>query len=406
MFYLWTGILNIRRYKFKSILSVLIFGLIVLLLNLYIANIQTNRKQLSDLAKVLPVLAHISNLDGSQNVGLEIKKETVMQLQSSPYVSGLAYTTQLMAGLGDFPVDEQGKYLTIPVVAVNTINALPGLPLGNITLANGATLDFLQSNEAQCLVDEQFLKQNKLAVGDTIVLKPSYYRYEPDGFQLRLRPLGLFSIKIIGSVAPWNQMSSGIVSQIILPVGWTQVAFDGAGIEYYADSAAFTVKDALKLNAFKAQMQEFKFKSVQVTAPLSYNGNTLVVADGNFIKAASHLQENLSLLNRFFRFILVVVAFAGYITSYLLMQNRRPEFAVMRSLGSSKSACFTTLITESVILQIIGGLLSSVVAMLLGTGGVTALPVIIAMFFFMLGTIVALLFLGRFNVMAILFRND
>lgn len=406
MFYLRIVILNIRRYKLKSILNILICALIVILLNLYMANMQASQKQLSDLAVALPVSARVSNVDGSESVGLEIRKQTIIQLQSSPYVSGLAYTTQLMAGLGDFPSEEWQKYLNIAVIGVNSVNAIPTLPLGNITLAGGVTLDFLQSKEAQCLADEQFLQQNKLAVGDTIVLSLNYYRYAPDGFELRLRPLGLYSFKIVGSVAPWDQMSSSLVPQVILPVNWTQETFAGAGVEFYADSAAFTVSDALKLNAFKAQMQEFGLKSVQATAPLSHNGDALVVDDGNFVKAADHLKENLSLLTVFLYFILIIVAFTGYITSYLLMQSRRPEFAIMRSLGTSKKACFGTLFTESVTLQMIGGLLGFLVAMLMRTVSVDAIPVIIAVLFFMVGTVAALLLLSRFSVMAILSRND
>ncbi|WP_379127329.1 FtsX-like permease family protein [Paenibacillus sp. sgz500958] len=406
MFYLRTGILNIYRNKFKSILNILICALIVSLLNLYISSIETNKKQLSNLVVALPVSAHITNSDGSQNVGLEIKKESILQLQSSQYVSGLTYATQLMAGLGDYPMDEWEKYLNISVASVNSIRAIPALPLENVALASGATLDYLQSKEAQCLADEQLLRQNKLAVGDTIVLKLNYYRYAPDGIELRLKPLGVYSFKIIGSMAPWNELSSGLVAQVILPTSWTEEAFAKADTEFYADSAAFTVKDPRKLNAFKSQMQKYGFKSVQASAPLSHNGNALLVNDGDFIKAAGHLKENLSLLTSFFYLILMIVACTGYITSYLLKQNRRPEFAVMRSLGSSKRACFAALITESLALMIVGVMLGTIVVTLFSTDKLTAIPAMITMFFFMLGNIIALLFLSRFSVMAILCRND
>ena len=106
--------------------------------------------------------------------------------------------------------------------------------------------------------------------------------------------------------------------------------------------------------------------------------------------------------------IFIIVAVIGFIASYLLMQSRRNELAIMRSLGMGKKRCFTIILLESLMLALIGSVVGTVGAQIIVDVSPLMTGVILGSFLitYLLGTAIALFLLNRFSVMAILTKTD
>ena len=402
---------NIMKSKAKSALSILISTLVVLLINLYIGNISSTQNQLTKLANTLTVNADVTNLNGSQITALRIKDETIRKLESSSHVKELKYSVELIGGLGAFELDDWRNHLKIRLTAVNDLSALPGMAVEDAAFINGVDADILHTSQAACLTTKDFSRKNNLTIGNTLQLTLYYYEYPSLGTgKLKINPLGLYDFTIVGIVEQIN--GSGIdalLPDIILPINWVRNAYAQEGVEFYPTKASFAVADPLMLNQFKSEVKSFMLLSVIPETDFSHNGSALSIDDKIFIQAANHLKGNLNLLSIFLPFIVVIVVFIGYITSYMLMQNRRKEFAVMRSLGTSKGLCYLIFIFENVALALTGSLFGSLIAMLLIADASAVVLISSACVFFvcfLLGTTVALYLLGRFSVMDVLSQID
>ena len=177
---------------------------------------------------------------------------------------------------------------------------------------------------------------------------------------------------------------------------------------FFADSARFRVSQPLELNRFKEEMDKLGLMPVISQANSTQRGTSLTVNDETFIKAATRLKENITLQRMIMPFIILIVGLLGFVVSYLLLQSRRPEIAIMRSLGVSQRSCFVMLLFESAILELSGSLLGVAAAMMLiDVDIVLGLAVVIPFFaIYMAGTAVALILLGRFSVMQVLTALD
>jgi len=411
MFFLHTTQRNIIRNLTKSVPAVFAGALIVLLLNLYVGNIRSGQNQLNDLADALTIRADISNLIGSQITALRIKDDTVRLLESSGHVNGLTYSVELVGGLGAFSPEEWRRHLNINITAVNTMSAVPGLTADNVTFSGGTDADILHSDHAVCLITEDFSMRHDFSAGDAMQLTLYYYDYPSSEYEiLMIYPLGFFDLTIAGVIGEMLRGGGDFLQpDVILPIEWVRNAYAQIDAAFYPTSSSFTVADPLRLDEFKMEMQLFNLMETSPTANFSHNGNSLMVNDKTFIEAASHLRENLRVLVFFLPFILAIVIFVGYLTSYLLMQNRRREFAVMRSLGTGQRVCFYIFTLENAVLALSGGFFGSLAAALLIEGAAIGVLFLSAGVFFvcyLLGTAAALYGLGRFSVIDVLCQID
>lgn len=411
MFYLQKSVLNVKRHKLKSLLMMLVCTLIVLFLFLYIGGMQANQQQLADLPGATPVYARVSNLNGTMTSdGLMIQENVIDGLEKSPHVKELYYTVKLGTALGrireeDVPNMGVGD-LTFPLsLGVNSPSAYPSLPVQNIDFLDGIGPGFLEGDDAMCILRDRELKSYHLVVGDSIWLTLFYPTYPNDRYDLTYKRLGEFEVKIVGSYGEvLESEEENQPAQIIFPSKWVWKMYKQAGVMFFADSARFRVADPLELNAFKAEMKDLRLMSVISEAQHSHRGIALTVNDETFIHAASRLIDNIALMRVFTPFICFTVGLVGFVVSYLLLQSRKPEIAVMRSLGMSKKSCFALFFLENAILNLTGSIMGISSAALFTEISITLTMVVTVMFFFcyMAGTVAALKLLGRYSVVAVL----
>ena len=355
MYVLRMAIRNVRRCGCRSFLCMLICAFATLLLNLYMGNIEDLRKTLQKLPEAMEVSAKISNLDGSMDQGLKIEAELVSNLLTSGHVSEPSVTVQLLAGFGFFSQEEWQANLTLQARGVNSL-AGAGLRQENITLQEGSTLDFLAEDGQKCLLDRSVMEENGYVTGDTIPITVYYYRYG-DYHQIFCEPLSQCEYEIAGTVdAPGR--TEDVYPELILPIKAVENSYIRAGIPFLADSFSFMVKNPLELNAFKEEMH--------------------------------------------------ITAGVGYLTAHLFVQNRRQEYALLRSAGLGRTKSSLMFFLEYVLLAVCGCVCGCLCAQFCMSGGWRRLLTAAVIFLgcSLPGTLAALISMGRGSVMQILTQKD
>jgi hypothetical protein len=379
--------------------------LMVMLFHLYLANINSNQRQLTELAEIMPVSAKIVNLNGSQEVNLAIKDEIIQKLQTSQYIDREVYTVHSKGSIGEFEPEDWQEHLKLWVLSSNTLEAVVDLKEENITWKEGYDSGILQGEETKCIVSQELMKDMHWSLGDILPLYQYYYSYGR-GDEIFMDPLDTTSFEIVGFTQfPHNSTD---VTDILLPFQAEHNIFCENEIPFYADSASFFLTDPLKLNEFKEEMDNINLLAVIRTAKPSHDGNSLSVRDSTFITAASKLRQGLDILKGFSVLILVIVIGIGYIASFLLLQGRKEEIAIMRSLGLSNRTCFLIMMIENIILVATGIIVGSMVAFLSLSAeiGLITIGATLALGCYMAGTCAALAQLGKISVMDALTRID
>jgi hypothetical protein len=405
MFCIRNAFLNIKRHKRKSILIVAICILIVFFVCVYVNNIETSEEQLANLPSAIPVTANISNLVGSKIVGLEINEGWLLKTRDAATVKDMLYTAQILANFASMP-DEEDAYKEIQIAAVSEARAISNIKDKKLEFMDGVDESCLMGKDAVCLASEDFLLQNGLEVGDTMEL--ALYTRVYDSYSIAFHPetLGTSNLRIVGRIT--SEVFTTMDSALICPLGWARDLHVKVGQDMHYDSAAFTVADPLNLNAFKEEMDDIGWMDAIPTANESPKGESVRVRDETFIKTAENLKNNLAGLYTFLPIVFVVVALVGYAISYLLMQSRRRDIVLMRSLGVRRLACVMVMLLEFTALSLAGSLLGLAVSALLIGFASADTPLMAMLFFasFLLGIAVASVQLSGVNLMTGLNKTE
>jgi len=404
MFCLKTAILNLWRRRNKSALMALVCAVAAVFVLIYLNSIKSNQEQLLMFSRELPVKARIVNGKGSKERGLFIPKDLIDSIESTGFVKDPLYTTRMAAVLSSGDPDDN-KDIAM-VLCANDEKAIPDYEDRNIILEDGTDMDFLQGNKPVCLAGETFLARNNLSVGDNIDIKLYKRKYDPYGFTYDYEWLADCSLRIIGSISMASSDNEFTYIDILCPLGWAEEKHALAGSEFHLDSASFTVNDPLRLNDFKAEMKKY-LHSVSPTGSESSMGDCLIVYDEIFILSVGRVKDTLKILYTFAPIMFVIIALVGYTAAYLLIQDRRIDIAIMRSLGTGSAACMAAMIIEYSILGFMGCLLGNVFAAPWTGLGINTL--LYSMLFFaslMIGIITATFRVSRFNTMTGLIKNE
>lgn len=399
---------NVLKHWKKSFLSILLSILIVLFLLLYIGNIEKNATQISNLGETIPVSVSVCNIDGSEEVGLQIDFGKLQKIHETGLVKEEVYTTQTYAKLLDETYEDKSVRPAISYLGANSFLAFTAFHAKDVTFMKGYDENILLGNEAVCVVRDKFMKEKNLNPGDELEIAVFAPVYDSSGGETFVyKEVDIVKVKIRGSYYVNNRGLSDELPDIISPIGYVASIYEGTDIKCYASSARFKLNNPLLLNDFKNQMHELGFMSVDMQKGFSRVGEALTMNDETFIMSATQLTKSLNLLKSFAPLLFTLVFVIGFVASYLLIQSRRNEFAIMRSLGMSKRISFLIVLIESLILVIIGSILGLLPAnILVGVRIETAGILLGFLIFYMLGNILALILLNRFSVMAVLSKAD
>ncbi len=184
MFYLHMVLCNIKRNKWKGISTVSICIFVFILLNIYLTYIYNCKMQLNTLPNISPIYCSVSNLDGSYQVGIEISEDLIKNLETSTKIKDSAFSVRMIAGIGDFSIEDWKEKLNLNVAGANSIRAVSGISSGDIHMEDDIS-SFFSSVDSICIINKSILEKNQLKVGDTVALN-LYYQYYDEKEYLRL----------------------------------------------------------------------------------------------------------------------------------------------------------------------------------------------------------------------------
>ena len=439
---------DINRHRFKSILNASISMLTVVMLVFYLGSLSSTRQQFEELPETIPVRAVVMNAIGTLRSGLLVRQQVLDMVYSSPCIGGIEETAELIGHIPGEDVRQTGERSDEGSLSGsgNGESTLPGEGNGGDTLpregsgedallgegtdefqilgvncpeitedyteeeihwADGWDWERFLEGEPVCIAGNTFLEQQDLEPGDEAMFALEHYQPLPVGTGLERSSLRPEKMEIVG-VMDVPEDSAAQAPQIVVPVDRVKQIYKENGKVYFASSLAFTVTDPTELNSLKQDLVRAGLSSVVPELTDSYIGSALRMEDDVFIQAYTGLEKNISLLEAFLPFILLVVLLAGYLVPHLLLQGRRGEYAIMRALGTSKKRCTVLFFTEHMLLAMAGGAVGACLAAIFGAAGVRAAAAVWGLFLLChaLGAAAAMWMFGKMSVAAVLSRRD
>jgi hypothetical protein len=217
-----------------------------------------------------------------------------------------------------------------------------------ITFYDGYGEDIFASDESVCLVGEDMLGRVEDGILRTGVrsrnpfLPAEYYT------------VAEAELTVIGTVSG-DDAYGGLGGAVFVPF-LTANALGAAsdGGSFYAERLYITVADNLELTPFK-ETASFSFARVRPiydSRPFS-----LTVYDTDFYDTLEPLRLNIILVESATPFVYFIAVCVGFIASILMTRRRKPEFAIMRSVGVHRLKIFFAAVTEQAALCAVGAVL-------------------------------------------------
>lgn len=389
---------NIGRQKQKSALNILVCIVSISLAAFYQANIDSCRQQRDELDQIYTIRGEVWNYNGGVNSGLKIGEQYASALRESPYISELQESVDLCGTAGEAETYVQAK----------GINCLAAAQLRDRDLAwePGMNEETFLKGERQdcCIADDRFLSENGLKIGDTLCAQMFYYTETEDALGLTAEPLGTVRMEIVGS---GDMAAEGA---LLCPLRAVRSWFEENGAVYMPSRMSFALESGKHLDAFKREMDQAGFMEVTDGSGAAgyYKGNALVIDDSAYLEALENVEKNMRFLQAFYPLALLLMMAVGYIISYLLMQNRRMEMAIMQALGTGKRRIAFQIFAEHVTVAAMGCLFGASFALVAGIGnGISVLKAAgLFLLCYSMGTWISLMITGKFSVIAALMGKE
>lgn len=396
---------HIWRNKGRSLLSAGIAALLVSFVGLYLGNIQRNEATLKRLADTTKITAQVTNRNGSRQIGLEIPVKSLDALLSAD-IAEPAYTARAGGNLELINRVEPVKACDTIISGANSLLALPFLSSEEITFAQGRDETYLEGEEPLCIVSESYAARHDVSIGDTLSFPMYIYKYNRDGASFQFIGIGAPELTVIGIFSKKGKGDD--TEEMIVPVNWLRLTVEESGNAFYYDSARCTVKNPLKLNEFKAYMNEKHFGEVLSKSEDGRSGDRLIVQDKIFVETASKLLENINTFRWFWIPFFITIISLIMLVSFLTLRSCRREMAIASSLGRPGLVSAASSFLETFLLYLGGCIFAlPVLAGMAGVGISNMLPVcILFLGCACIGIWAALALLLRFDTLALLTKID
>ena len=393
---------NIRRHRARSILNAVISMMTVVVLVFYFGTLQSTRQQFEELPEAIPVRGTFMNATGRLKNGLLVRPQVLDMVYGSPYLWKIQETAELV---GHIVGGGSGEDTEVQVVGVNCPDLVQEYSEEEINWAKGWNWDRFLGSEHVCITGKTFLEMQDADKGSSISLSLEHYQPADIGVGLKRLALGCEDAEIVGTL---NDTADAATPGIILPLDAVKQLYQENGETYFASSLSFTVKDPMNLNALKQDLKEEGLSSVVPELTDTYMGSAVRIEDDVFIQAAIGMEKNISLLEAFLPFLLMIVILAGYLVPHLLLQGRRSEYAIMRALGTGRKRCTVIFFAEHILLAMAGGAAGAAIGIVFGTAGAVTAAVVWILFliFYMLGAAAAMWMFGKMSIAAVLSHRD
>lgn len=397
------------RNQGKSIIVMAVSLVLVLFLTIYARAITQHRQTLAELHGEIEVTGHITNYNGTVTENLSIKENIIEDLEASDFIGEGYYTRNLrwvlqsLAGLEEIEV--QNAIMTAGrLVGANTIQALPEFMTKDAVQPQylaGYDEGLFASSAEVCIVREDILQSLELQLGDmatfTVADNSLVKSAEHPRAEIALKIVGTYSASMPNQAyCPWD-ITTAIYQDLGLPLTW--------------GSAHFSIINTQRLDEFKVLLNSLHFASpneVGLDALTSGNKLGFIINDRILANVNATVQGYIEFMQALYPVIYLLSAGIGFVISYLLIRLRKPELAIMRSLGTSPGMAFLSFLWEQIVLSLIGAVLGTIITLVI-TRSVTSLQtlsIVGYLIFYMAGAAMAIANMNNINVVQILTSKE
>lgn len=322
-------------------------------------SISDRRNGLSEVKQNMDVTCTVSNEQGTKTDGLFISPDYIEMMTNSSdpihaYVRELSLKKTIKYSVPNTTKDQTDDKKTL--IGISRREASPALSYENstaVTFESGYGDSAFGEKGLYCLAGEALspyisTDQSGAKILDLTIhfstasnaVKPRSYRFV-----------------VVGSVAngnPWAVYSN-----------WDSInrIYEAEGETPDAESMAFTLADNNLIEEFRALASNY-FIAPDYAQVETQNKLALTINDGIYNQTVSSYEKSILILSILKPFILFCSAGIGCFISFLVVRSRMKEFAILRSMGTSRKSMMMQGILETAVLCIIGAFLGFLLILL------------------------------------------
>ena len=165
----------------------------------------------------------------------------------------------------------------------------------------------------------------------------------------------------------------------------------------------FTLSFARDVSKFKKFLSEEGYS--QVGRPDS-NRTTILLIDQEFTETLSGLRRYITFGSILFPLLFIAVAAIGFIISWLMINGRRMEFAILRGLGASGKRVFETFFIEQAMLCILGCLIGAIILTVLSPSLIIWLAAAVFIACYLAGCALSIRAVGNIKLIELLSERE
>lgn len=449
------ALLSVRRGGWRSTVVPAAALVLALLLGLLSSSAQSWGGQIDRLYDTAQLTGQVTSVNGRQSTNLSVPAQSARLLWQSGMLSDLSvslgwhywFNGEMPAfGSGGFAEETRSAWIgqQPELVALNDLSAAPAFYYGDapqvewlegwdesflsgpVSLSIPESLSYWMNPSAYeaveewqypCLVNRNFLTQRGLDLGDTFDL---YVHISISGNTVDL-PI---SLQVVGSYS-----GTGSQKEVYVPLSfWCHPSWllggedllgngEPSGLAPSADpdhvpyaysiinfsTCRFTLASPRQLDDFRNYLEEHDFSQV---GNLTRNRTTVVLQDQSFVETVGGLGRYVTFSRILMPVLCAVVGLLGFIISWLMVNGRRMEFAIMRGLGASRGRVFCSFFLEQGALALLGCVLGGLVLTATGAGWAGWLAAAGFLVCYLIGCALAVLAVGRTQLMSLLSERE
>ena len=449
------ALLSARRGGWRSVVAPAAALVLTLFVGILAGSAQGWSRQLEGLYEDAQIQGQITSTTGRSATNLSVSMEAVQTLQSSGLLSDLSVSIGwhywLPGEMPQFSSTAFGSETRDAWISKQPIlTAANGLAAAAEFCYSGVPeITWLEGWDESCLRDDQYspafskityyinnvsyiggeelpvypavassrlLERLGLSLGDEAMVYVSFPSVYDNSSTVTL----LVELKVVGSFTPAASQDNLYVplsfwcgpewlagERELIRIGTYFTTEEERDSQYYIynnfSSCRFTLASSYRLEDFRNFLAEKQFSRV---GKLGRNRTTVLLRDQAFTEAVGALGRYISFSRILSPVLLAVVGLLGFIISWLMINGRRMEFAVMRGLGAPRGRVFASFFLEQGALCLAGSLLGALALSAVRPGAAVWLAAAGFLACYLAGCALSVLVVGRTKLMDLLSERE
>lgn len=425
----------------------------VLLLGVLAGNAQSWNRQLEELYGDTAISGRAVSINGRKYTDLTVPAESVRRLWQSGLLESISvskgwhyWMETPNFGSGGFAEEQRAAWINAQpkLVALNRLDAAAEFYHGQapeICWLGGWDESFLSGDDYYPFTDsteffsssgqklggsprlvypavagEEFLAAQGLALGDEFSVEISFELLgRVSSEEIRLKAVGSFRQAGAGAnlyvpLSFWcgsdwifgeGEMAGGDRADVELGSAEYMEHYRFSTTNF--ETCRFTLRSAAQLEEFRGYLAREQFSAV---GEVNKNRTTVLLRDQAFTETADSLNRYIAFGRVLFPVLFGLVCVLGFIVSWLMINGRRMEFAMMRGLGAGRGRVFLSFFLEQGLLCLAGAAAGGILLTATGAGAAGWLATAGFLGCYLAGCALSVAAVGRTNLMNLLSERE